>query len=54
VNVLHTTPAKLFASGYALFSGIVFLSTVAVLLAPIAHRMLHRFHLEVDSKSSTS
>jgi hypothetical protein len=48
VSPLHTTAAKIFASCYALFSGIVFLSTVAVLLAPIAHRMLHRFHLEMD------
>jgi hypothetical protein len=52
VSALHTTAAKVFASCYALFSGIVFLSTVAVLLAPIAHRMLHRFHLEIDSEAS--
>jgi hypothetical protein len=51
VSALHTTAAKIFASCYALFSGIVFLSTVAVLLAPIAHRMLHRFHLEMDGEA---
>lgn len=38
--------SKLFASAYALFSGVVFLSAVGILLSPIFHRILHRFHLE--------
>jgi hypothetical protein len=46
VHELHTTGGKLFASGFALFSGVVFLTTVAVAFAPIFHRFLHRFHLE--------
>jgi hypothetical protein len=37
---------KWFASFYALFAGVVFLVSVAVLLAPVLHRALHRFHLE--------
>ena len=45
VNTMETTPAKLFASFYALFSGIVFLSTVAIIFAPIAHRLLHLLHI---------
>ncbi len=52
VNQLNTTAGKLFASFYALFSGIVFLVVVALLLAPIFHRFFHRFHLEWDSESS--
>lgn len=47
VNELHTNGGKLFASFYALFSGIVFLVTAAVLIAPVAHRFLHRLHLEM-------
>lgn len=39
---------KWFASFYALFAGVVFLVSVAVLLAPVLHRALHRFHLEDD------
>jgi len=46
VNPLGTTSAKLFASAYALFSGVVFITTVGVLLAPVLHRILHHFHLE--------
>jgi hypothetical protein len=42
--------AKLFASIYALFSGVVFLSGVSIVLSPLFHRMMHRFHLEDDSK----
>jgi len=37
---------KVFAAFYALYSGIVFLGAGAVLLAPIVHRVLHRFHLD--------
>jgi hypothetical protein len=47
VNELHTTGAKLFASFYALFAGIVFLVSVGLLFAPIIHRFLHRFHIEI-------
>ncbi len=39
--------AKIFASLYALFSGVMFLTIVAVLMAPLVHRFLHRFHLEL-------
>jgi hypothetical protein len=46
VNELHTVTGKLFASFYALFSGVVFITAVAVLLAPVFHRFLHKFHLE--------
>jgi hypothetical protein len=49
VNSLHTNAGKVFASGYALFSGIVFLFGVGVLLAPVIHRFLHKFHLEDKS-----
>lgn len=49
VNVLDTVAGKLFASFYALFSGVVFITSVAVLLAPVIHRFLHKFHLEPES-----
>ena len=35
-------------SAYAIFSGVVFLTFAALLLAPVLHRFLHRFHLELD------
>ncbi len=38
--------AMLFSSFYALFSGIVFLTTFAIFFAPIAHRFLHSLHIE--------
>jgi hypothetical protein len=40
-----TRGAKLFASFYALFSGLVFVILMGIVLAPLAHRMLHKFHL---------
>ena len=50
VTDLHTPAGKLFASFYALFSGVVFLAVVGLLFAPLIHRFLHRFHLELDSE----
>lgn len=43
----HTTSGKVFATVYALFSGVLFITAVSVLLAPVAHRFLHRLHLEI-------
>lgn len=46
-----TTPAgKLFSVFYCLFSGIAFLSLVAILMAPIYHRFIHRFHLDEEGR----
>jgi hypothetical protein len=46
VDPLRTTAGKLFATFYALYSGIAFLTMMAVLLAPVIHRLMHKFHLE--------
>lgn len=53
VNPLQTTAGKIFASFYALYSGMIFLIIAGVMLAPVAHRFLHHFHLmeaEDDAK----
>ncbi|MCB0610889.1 MAG: hypothetical protein H6562_16235 [Lewinellaceae bacterium] len=50
VDDMKTEGAKLFAGFYALFSGVAFLSVVAVLFAPIAHRFLHLMHLDTEDK----
>lgn len=42
---LETTPGKLFAGFYALFSGLAFITTVAILFGPIVHRFFHKLHL---------
>jgi hypothetical protein len=52
VDPVHTPGGKIFASAYALFSGVAFLTIVAVLLAPVVHRFLHRFHLELGRDDS--
>ena len=46
VSTLTTDAAKLFASLYALYSGIVFLAATGVFLAPLLHRVLHKLHAE--------
>ncbi len=46
VDTVRTVSGKVFASFYALFSGVVFLVTVGILLVPVVHRFLHRMHLD--------
>jgi hypothetical protein len=46
VGELKTAGGKIFASLYALFSGVIFLVVVGIIIAPLAHRLLHRLHLE--------
>jgi len=48
VDAAHTDGAKIFASLYAIYSGVAFLTMVAVVFAPVLHRFLHRFHLDVE------
>jgi|SRR5436190_13128382 len=54
VDPMKTTGAKLFASAYALVSGVVFLTAAGILFSPIFHRFLHRFHLEATERKSKS
>jgi hypothetical protein len=46
VNPLATQAGKIFAGTYALFSGLTFIVIVGVILAPIIHRFLHKFHFD--------
>ncbi|HEY8190558.1 MAG TPA: hypothetical protein VIF12_07720 [Micavibrio sp.] len=44
VNTLKTDAGKIFASLYALYSGLFLIAAAGVLLAPVFHRVLHKFH----------
>jgi hypothetical protein len=46
IHIPVTEAGKLFAGIFALYAGLVFIVVAALLLAPIAHRVLHSFHLE--------
>ena len=48
VDPLPNDAAKIFASVYALFSGLVFIGVLGVLLAPFVHRVMHRFHIDEE------
>ena len=52
VNDMDTNAGKIFASLYALFSGIAFLSMVAVFMAPFLHRFLHSINLDPDAEKN--
>ena len=43
---IKSTAGKLFSSGYALFSGVAFITNIGIILAPAAHRLFHRLHVQ--------
>ncbi len=46
VNPLPNDQAKIFASIYALFSGLIFIAVMGLVLSPVVHRLLHKFHVD--------
>ncbi|HAN15026.1 MAG TPA: hypothetical protein DCP73_05345 [Chloroflexi bacterium] len=48
VDPITTHAGKLFASVYALFSGLLFIGAASLALAPFVHRIMHTIHLEDD------
>ena len=51
VDKAETDSAKIFSSIYAIYSGVAFLTSVAVIFSPVVHRFLHKFHIEVDDNN---
>jgi hypothetical protein len=51
VNPPATDGGKVFAGLYALYAGLVFLATAGILVAPVVHRLLHKFHWEAHPPS---
>ena len=49
VNNPHSFGGKIFAGCYALYAGVLFLAVSAVLLGPVVHRVLHRFHWDEEA-----
>lgn len=45
---IKNTGGKLFSSAYALFSGVAFITNIGIILAPAAHRLFHRLHVDED------
>jgi hypothetical protein len=51
VDKMETDGGKVFSALYALFSGVAFLTFVGVLFAPVYHRFLHKFHLDIEDEN---
>ena len=48
VDKAQTNGAKLFSSIYAIYSGVAFLTSVAVIFGPVVHRFLHKFRIDME------
>ena len=53
VDQLSTVGGKLFASFYAIFSGVIFLAGAGIIIAPVAHRIIHRLQLQEEESQVT-
>jgi len=53
VNEIGTDSGKVFASLYALYSGLIVLAVAGLIFAPIFHRFLHHFHIDIDEGADT-
>jgi hypothetical protein len=51
VGELKSTGAKIFAGVYALYSGLALITIAGIILSPVIHRFLHKFHLETSKKA---
>ena len=51
IGELKSPGAKIFAGTYALYSGLALILIAGIILSPVVHRFLHKFHLEADKKS---
>jgi hypothetical protein len=45
---LATDGGKIFAGSYALYSGLALILATGLIIAPVVHRVMHRFHLESE------
>jgi hypothetical protein len=50
VNLPVTNGGKMFAAAYALYAGLIFIVITGILLAPLVHRILHRFHWSEEAQ----
>jgi len=48
VAQMSTHAGKIFAGIYALYSGLMLVATTGMILAPVVHRFLHKFHIDTD------
>lgn len=46
IDKVDNDTGKIFSSAYALFSGVVFITNIGIILAPVVHRIYHRMHLD--------
>ena len=51
IGELKSAGAKIFAGTYALYSGLALILIAGIILSPVVHRFLHKFHLEADKKA---
>jgi hypothetical protein len=54
LSQLHTDSAKIFAGLYAIYCGLALITIAAVILSPVIHRGLHKFHLEDEPEHGTT
>ncbi|MCX5714071.1 MAG: two pore domain potassium channel family protein [Candidatus Omnitrophica bacterium] len=50
-GIINTPAGKIFTAIYSIFSTLIFFTILAIIFTPILHRLLHKFHLDIDKKA---
>jgi len=50
VGIINTSAGKIFTGLYSIFSTLIFFTILAIIFTPLLHRLLHKFHLDIDKK----
>jgi len=54
IGAMNTEPGKVFTVFYSIFSTIVFFAVLGILFSPLIHRLMHRFHLQIDDNEDSN
>lgn len=47
-SITITTTGKIFSGVYAIYSGVIFLTSIAIFFSPVIHRFFHALHVDVE------
>ena len=51
IGILTTNAGKILTGIYSLTSTLVFFAVLAIVFTPLLHRLLHKFHMDIDKKN---
>jgi len=51
VGIINTPAGKIFTGIYSVISTLIFFTILAIIFTPLLHRLMHKFHLDIDKRA---